>query len=304
MEKNTKIGCGIIAGLGCLFVVVIAVLGMMAAGIVLYSSAAPDHQGKEVIGADGVSQGFVIDPNDTIQSNDYAYQIGAYIRDTGRAPQAPGFSVAIDYSKIAPLARASDTGSLWLGSVLQNNYFIQVGMMTSDQRDSDGSMKWNYFWEMWDDQNRYIAGLMQPMSTFHWNVNSSNTFSMTCTDPTTGEWQFSVNDQVVGKTYTQSCATLMRRTYLFWELTTPTTDKSQLPEFGPFTFHNFQFWDGYNWVGVPQVELSYSYGPVSTTTSFDQASVCPPYGAATSMDRVFQVGSTLSCVSAGTRLWQ
>lgn len=311
MQQDTKIGCALFSGIGCLVMLAFIALAMIGAWFVTYTSIelghrlpGMDHEQTEVIGNDGISQGFVIDPNSVSQSTDYAYQIGAYVRGVDSKTAEPAFRAAIDYSHIEPFKNADDVGSLWVGSALKNDYFIQLGMMTSQNKDDDGSMQWNYFWEMWDDQDRYVAGLMQPMSDFGWNQNASNTFALTCTDPATGEWQFTVNDQVVGKTYTKSCAVSIRNTYLFWELTTPTTEPNQLPVFGSFTFHDFTFWDGYNWLAVPQTELSYSHGPVSTSTSFNQAAVCPPYGAATSVDaRLFQVGSGLDCLPAGTQLW-
>lgn len=313
MQKNIKIGCGIAAGLGCLCSIITVILLVALAWLLyipLYSSRDTNQtNSSEVIGPNGVSQGFAIDPNTTAQDNDYSYQIGAYLRQVQQFPDQPRFKVNLDYTKMAPLTNPSATGSLWVGTVLDNNYFIQVGMMTSNQTDSDGSMQWNFFWEMWDDQNTYVAGLMKPMSSYGWNTNASNTFMMMCTNPSTGEWEFKVNDKVVGQTFTKSCALSEGDTYLFWELTTPqahseSTTNNQLPTFGPFKLHDFEYWDGTTWLDVPSARLAYSYGPVSTSTQYDQVDVCPPYGAGADDLHDFIVGSTLDCELAGSLLWQ
>lgn len=258
----------------------------------------------ELVDADGNSYGFAIE--DGFVTDDlYAYQIGAYANDDINIPEFAAYQFTMDYPHIKPLPD-DDTGSLWVGAVLDNNYFIQIGMMTTTETDADGNMVWSYFWEMWDDQDNYLYGLQDNMSYYGWDQNDSNVFNMSCVDPDTGTWEFWVNDTMVGQTNTGSCATHVTNSYIFYEMTTNKTDQATLPEFGPFTIGNFEYWDGYDWYPVEQGVLSYSYGRIVDGTVVDQDSVCPPYGA-TKLDdtpeRDFRVGSQVECLEYGAQLW-
>lgn len=269
----------------------------------LYTNVDTGENG-ELIAEDGTSLGFEADP---IDPDLYAYQIGAYSSQHFTDTDWPGLQVTLDYPKAPPMTNADDVGSLWVGAVLDNNYFIQVGMMSSTESDADGNMEWTYFWQMWDDQDNYKYGLQEAMSNYDWDQNAANTFTMTCQDPDKGEWEFWVNEEVVGKVSTGSCDMDIYNGQVFWELTTPTaaTNKDALPEFGPFTLGEFEYWDGYDWQPIQSSDLSYSYGRIIDGTATDQASVCPPYGVkAMPGKEAFQVGSTLACLENGAVLWE
>ncbi len=256
----------------------------------------------EVIDDDGVSLGFEAEP---ISADLYAYQVGAYsgqrFSDTGW----PALRITLDYPEVPPLTDADDIGSLWVGVVLDNDYFIQVGMMSSTEADTQGNMRWNYFWQMWDDQDNYKYGLQEPMENYGWEANDTNQFTLTCQDPETGTWEFWVNDTVVGRTDTESCALDIYNSQVFWEMTTPKTANADLPTFGPFTFSDFEYWDGYDWQSVQSATLSYGYGQILAGTDKDQASVCPPYGAVSdSANKTFQAGTNLPCSAIDSVLWE
>lgn len=258
----------------------------------------------ELVDEDGNSYGFAIE--DGFVTDDlYAYQIGAYAEDDVVVPDWGAYQFTLNYPKVKPMPD-EDTGSLWVGAVLDNDYFIQIGMMSTDEVDADGNMIWSYFWEMWDDQDNYLYGLQDNMSYYGWDQEETNVFSMACVDAETGTWEFWVNDTVVGQTVTGSCATHVTNSYIFWEMTTNKTDKASLPEFGPFTIGNFEYWDGFEWYPVEHSTLSYSYGRIVDGTVIDQAAVCPPYGAAKLDDTLesdFIVGSGVECLEYGSQLW-
>ncbi|MBI2415871.1 MAG: hypothetical protein HYV33_04395 [Candidatus Kerfeldbacteria bacterium] len=326
MEQETKssaskLGCAIFAGCGCLALIALVVAAI--GGWYFYNQSQTSNldnmdgwdqfleddtatvDSNEQFDVDGTSRGFAI--ADGFVSDDlYAYQIGAYADVKQMDTDWPALRFTLDYpTGVPPMASANDSGSLWTGVVLDNNYFIQLGMISSDQADADGSMQWNYFWEMWDDHDNYVYGLQVPMSDTGWNTNPANTFTLTCQDPTTGDWEFWVNDEVVGRTNTGDCALQLRNVHLFWELTTTTIDTSQLPTFGPFTLRDLEFWDGFAWAPIKRATLSYSYGRIVDGTSVDQNSVCPPYGAElyTGETAGFRAGSGLNCLPQDTTLW-
>lgn len=256
----------------------------------------------EVIAADGTSLGFKADP---ISPDLYAYQVGAYSSQHFSDTDWPALRLTLDYPQVEPMTDANDVGSLWVGAILDNNYFIQIGMMSSTATAADGHMAWNYFWQMWDDQDHYLYGLEEPMSTYDWDQNATNTFTMTCQDPATGTWEFWVNDEVVGKTSTGQCDFDVYNGHVFWELTTSKTNQADLPTFGPFTLGKFQYWDGYDWKPVQSATTSYGYGRIIDGTTNDVGGVCPPYGIQAGPDkRSFQAGSTLTCLENGAVLWE
>lgn len=266
----------------------------------LYNNADTTETG-ELVAEDGTSLGFAADP---IDPSLFAYQIGAYSNQHFSDTKWPGLQVTLDYPKVEPMHDAEDVGSLWIGAVLDNDYFIQIGMMSSTEVDAEGHMRWNYFWQMWDDQNNYKYGLQEPMDAYDWDKNLANTFTMTCQNPEEGEWEFWVNDEVVGKVSTGNCAMDIYNSQIFWELTTPRTDKATLPQFGPFTLGQFEYWDSYDWQPVQSGELSYSYGRILDGTVNDQASVCPPYGAEPAGKHSFQAGSSVICAADGSVVWE
>lgn len=258
----------------------------------------------ELVDSEGNSYGFAIEEG-FVADDLYAYQIGAYAEDDVVIPEWAAFQFTSAYPKTRPLPE-NDSGSLWVGAVLDNDYFIQIGMMSTTRVDADGNMVWSYFWEMWDDQDNYLYGLQDDMTYYGWDQNATNIFNMSCVDPEQGTWEFWVNDTMVGRTNTGSCATQVTNSYVFWEMTTTKTDKALLPEFGPFTVGSFEYWDGYDWYPVEHATLSYSFGQVVNGTQVDQANVCPPYGAMALDDtpeKDFRVGSTLSCLEQATQLW-
>ena len=254
----------------------------------------------EVIAADGTSLGFEADP---IDPDLYAYQAGAYSNQHYTGTDWSAVRITLDYPEVAPMTDPDDDGSLWVGAVLDNDYFIQIGMNSSTETDSNGNMQWNYFWQMWDDQDNYKYGLQEPLENYDWHEGEPNTFTLTCQDPETGEWEFWVNDNVVGKTNTGSCAMDVYDAHVFWELTTKKTDKATLPTFGPFTISNFEYWDGYDWQPVTGVTTSYGYGRVEDGTVADQAAVCPPYGVEDGPKKTLVVGSTVACAEIDQDLW-
>jgi len=204
---------------------------------------------------------------------------------------------------VPPLANPEDSVFVWVGATLINGYFIQVGMSSSYTVDKSGNMQWNYFWEMWDDQDNYLYGYQDLMSAHGWDNDRENTFTITCQDPTTGEWEFWVNEEVIGTTNTGSCTMDVSDTSLVWELTSPTLPGSaDLPSFAPTELTNMQYWDGYDWVDVDGATLTYGYGLIKDGTVVDQASVCPPYGVVP-VTNGFSVGSGLECLPDGAELW-
>ncbi|MDP3970986.1 MAG: hypothetical protein Q8P90_04810 [bacterium] len=257
----------------------------------------------ELVDEDGSSLGFSIDEN-VVTDDLYAYQVGAYADVDSSDTEWPAVRFTVDELENTPPLSEGNDGSLWVGALLDNDYFIQIGLMAMDDSDGDGNAEWGYFWEMWDDQDNYLYGLQEPLVSNDWDTSESNSFSMTCQDPVEGEWEFWVNDVVVGKTYTGSCDLALRNSYIFWELTTNEPGKDNLPEFGPFTIGGFEFWDGYTWAPITSAYLSYSYGLVKDGTLIDKESVCPPYGAeAIDGKDSFKVGSDLECLELYSDLW-
>ncbi len=233
-----------------------------------------------------------------------AYQLVAYPGLSYNSWSYPSIQATIPYAKTRTLSDG-DYGHLWVGAKLDNGYFIQVGMASSDAVDADGNMIWDYFWEVWNDQNEYIYGYQSAMTENAWDQNAENTFSITCQDPDSGTWEFWVNQLTVGTTTTGDCGMDLTNASLTWELVTDKTPGQALPKFGPFQLGPMEYWDGYDWLAVPDATLTYGYGYIKDGTVVDQASVCPPYGAtaAAAGQSVFSAGATLSCLSQGAQLW-
>ncbi len=240
----------------------------------------------------------------TNSNNQRAYQIVAYPGSSYAEWSYPSVQTTIPYAKTQPLP-AGDHGYLWVGATLANGYFVQVGMATSDQRDADGNMQWNYFWQVWDDNNTYLYGYENAMTQNNWHLNTENTFTLTCQNPDTGTWEFWVNEEVIGTASTGSCNMDLKNASVTWELVTNKTPQDILPTFGPFQLGTMEYWDGYNWLNVADARLTYGYGLISDGTVADTDSVCPPYGvmAAEANSSVFTAGSTLPCLAPGALLW-
>lgn len=341
--QTSKKGLYIFGALGCLWIAAIFILGAVAIGIYFYSESndtvsntnseydylndnynynyninnGNDNYNvntninlntntttEQLLDDDGTSLGFKI--NDGFVTNDlFAYQVGAYAQGTEVADNEwPGYRFTVDFPEdMLPMDDEADTGSIWVGSDLDNGDFVQVGMMSSTEAEADGTMSWNYFWEMWNDQDVYQYGLQDDLAPYL-NSDTDPVFTLTCQDPATGEWQFWINDVTVGKTYTGSCDTKLENSYVFWELTTNKTDKTTLPNFGPLTLKNFEYWDGYAWTPVEHAKTSYSYGRIVDGTVLDQASVCPPYGVMSNVaEKTAQFGSGVGCTAIDARLW-
>lgn len=338
-EKKSKTGCYIFGGLGCLWLFIVVALAAIGLGYYFYQEYQDDlywnayynsddsnynynwdanlntnidttnsdtfddstvTESGELIAADGTSLGFAADP---IDPDLYAYQAGAYSSQHYTGTDWSAVRITLDYPKVLPMSDPNDDGSLWVGLVLDNDYFVQIGMNSSTETDSNGNMQWDYFWQMWDDQDNYKYGLQEPLENYGWHDGEPNTFTITCQDPETGEWEFWVNDTTVGKTNTGSCAMDVYNAHIFWELTTKKTDKADLPTFGPFTISNFEYWDGYDWQPVTGVTASYGYGRVEDGTTSNQALVCPPYGVEAGPKKSIKVGSTVGCSEANQPLW-
>lgn len=333
-QTSSKKGLYVFGALGCLWIAAIFILGAVAIGIYIYTESnetATDTydeysylndnynynyntnlnenvdtntNSEQQFAEDGTSLGFKI--HDGFVTDDlYAYQVGAFGQGDGLANNEwPAFRFTVDFpDDVLPMADAADTGSLWVGSELNNGHFVQIGLMSSTEAEADGTMSWNYFWEMWDDQDVYQYGLQDNIAQYL-TAEHDPVFTLTCQDPATGEWQFWVNDVTVGKTFTGSCDTSLDSSYVFWEMTTNKTDKTALPAFGPFTVKNFEYWDGYAWTPIDRTVLSYSYGRIVDGTVRDQASVCPPYGAESNVaEKVIRFGSGLGCPAIDTQLW-
>lgn len=326
-DKASKKGLYIFGALGCLWIAAIFILGAVAIGIYFYSeSKDTDYEydylnenynynvnyntnntnttSEQILDVDGTSLGFKI--QDGFVTDDlYAYQVGAFAQESDATDiEWPAFRFTVDFPEdTLPMGSEADTGSLWVGSELDNGYFVQVGMMSSTEAEADGTMSWNYFWEMWDDQDVYQFGLQDDLASYITD-GADPVFTLTCQDPATGEWEFWVNDTTVGKTYTGSCDTSLESSYVFWEMTTDKTDKAALPTFGPFTVKNFEYWDGYEWGPVEHTNASYSYGRIVDGTTRDQASVCPPYGAESiPNEKGIRFGSGVGCAQIDTQLW-
>jgi hypothetical protein len=120
----------------------------------------------EIIAEDGTSLGFESDP---IDEDLYAYQAGAYSNQHFTGTDWSAVRITLDYPKVAPMTDAADDGSLWVGVSLDNDYFVQVGMNSSTETDANGNMRWNYFWQMWDDQDNYKYGLQEPLENYGWH---------------------------------------------------------------------------------------------------------------------------------------
>ncbi|EKD76481.1 MAG: hypothetical protein ACD_43C00095G0002 [uncultured bacterium] len=342
-EKKSKTGCYIIGVLGCLWLFIVVALAATGIGYYFYQQYQDDlywndyynsviyndnynynynyndniniepdtntnetfdnttvSDSGEIIGDDGVSLGFAADP---IDPDLYAYQAGAYANQHFSDTKWSAVRITLDYSKVAPMADDNDSGSLWVGVTLDNDYFIQIGMNSSTKTDSNGNMRWNYFWQMWDDKDNYKYGLQEPLENYDWHENASNTFTLTCQDPDTGEWEFWVNGTVMGKTNTGSCAMDVNNSHIFWELTTDKTEQAELPTFGPFTISNYEYWDGYDWQPVTSAITSYGYGKVIDGTESNQTAVCPPYGIEAGPKKTLILGSTVSCLPDNQEIW-
>ncbi len=335
---NSKKGLYVFGALGCLWIASIFILGAVAIGIYIYSESNEtasdtydeynylndnynynfntnyntnlnentntDTTSEQIFDEDGNSLGFKI--HDGFVTDDlYAYQVGAYAQGVDPTDNEwPGYRFTVDFPEdMPPMGSESDTGSIWVGSDLDNGDFVQVGMMSSTEAEADGAMSWNYFWEMWDDQDVYQYGLQDDLASYL-RADTDPVFTLTCQDPATGEWQFWVNDITVGKTFTGSCDTSLESSYVFWEMTTDKTDKAALPTFGPLTIKNFEYWDGYAWVPVEHTTASYSYGRIVDGTVLDQASVCPPYGVVgNATEKTARFGSGVDCAATGGQLW-
>lgn len=328
-KSSSKKGLIIFGVIGCLWIAAIFILGAIAVGFWIYSESqkedynynyntnyddynynynwnineelTPDENGQ-LFDSDGVSHGFEIDS--TNSSDLYAYQVGAFADMDGPNTEWPSFRFTLDLpDDVAPMTDEADTGSLWVGTSLDNGYFIQVGAMSTNYADENGNMDWNYFWEVWDDQDNYLYGLQDDLSLYE--TENDPSFTLTCQDPATGDWEFWVNDEIVGKANTGDCSTTLRNAYVFWEMTTDKTSKEALPGFGPYTFKNFEYWDGYDWQPVEKTYVSYSYGSVAEGTQRDQDNVCQPYGAeAVAGERAARFGSGLGCMPMDTVIWE
>ncbi|MBI4407627.1 MAG: hypothetical protein HY565_03970 [Candidatus Kerfeldbacteria bacterium] len=317
--KKTSWGCIIGAGLGCLWLLVMAAIGIGAVVYLIYSEDKTDYSYDDYSYDDydyddiyyddvvegttdvGINDGIAI--TDPLPEDAYAYQVIAYPTDSFTAAEYPSVQATIENIDMQPLANPDDTVFAWVGATLDNDYFIQVGISSSQIVDDSGNMEWNYFWEMWDAQGNYLYGYQELLSTYGWADNAENKFTITCQDPATGQWEFWVNDEVVGTTNTDSCALDVSNTSLVWELvTTSPAGDSNLPVVTPIHLQSMQYWDGYDWLDVAEATLTYGYGLVSVGTESDPASVCPPYGAVGSK-KGFKAGSNLECLPGETALW-
>ena len=316
--KKTNWGCILIGGLGCLWLLVM--VGLLI-GAVIYFVYQDEENGTddttswyESYDTNTNTTTDITDANTNSEANygvaitdplsdiDAAYQVIAYPTVTYIDSEYPGIQGTIENIDVAPLSNTDDNIFIWVGATLVNNYFVQVGMSSSNTVDENGNMEWNYFWEMWDDQDNYLYGYQAPLSDYGWDNNKENTFTITCQDPAAGGWEFWVNEEVVGTTNTGSCAMDVADTSLVWELTSPTKPGENLPEFLPTNLTNMQYWDGYDWVDVDSATLTYGYGLIKDGTVIDPASVCPPYGV-TLLANGFSVGSGLECLPDGAELW-
>lgn len=315
MDSTTKglgVGCAVTTGCGCLVLLSLVVLSGIAAMVYVSNNDRVTNLEQttntvstpELFNSDGTSLGFAIDP-DFVSDALYTYQVGAFAAPNMLLTQ-PEFQVSLNYPQVdATTFTESDTGSFWLGLVLDNDYFIQVGMISTDQRGPTGVMQWDYFWEMWDDQNVYRYGLEAPMSNYLWDTQPSNLFAMRCVDPTTGEWEFSINGVIVGTTHTINCQADLRNANVFWEITTPLSSNSTLPSVGPFNMNQFYYAEqGSTLQPVLSATVSYSYGRIVDGAVINQAMVCPPYGAASlGYGLGAQFGSGLNCLAQDSFLW-
>lgn len=319
--KKSNWGCYLIGGLGCLWIVVM--IGLLVGAIVYFvykeeSDITEVDDWFETVNTNlDTNLNINLDTNtnsdsdtnygiaitDPLSDIDAAYQVIAYPTTTYIDSEYPGIQATIENVDVPPLTNADDSVFIWVGATLLNDYFIQVGMSSSDTVDENGNMQWNYFWEMWDDQDNYLYGFQDPLSTYGWDNNKENTFTISCQDPATGEWEFWINDEVVGTTNTGSCAMDVADTSLVWELTSPTKPGDEtLPKFLPTNLTDMQYWDGYDWVDVESATLTYGYGLIKEGTEIDPASVCPPYGVEL-LANGFSVGSDLECLPDGAELW-
>lgn len=323
-RKKTSWGCIIGAGLGCLWLLAMAAVGIGAIVYLIYAEDTTDdyyyndytyddysyddydyddldYDYDEYDSYDDINEGVAI--TDPLPEDAYAYQVIAYPTDTFNSAEYPSVQATIENVAVQPLQSPDDSVFVWVGATLDNDYFIQVGMSSSQTVDDAGNMAWNYFWEMWDDQGNYLYGYQDPLSTNGWDQNTENKFTITCQDPATGQWEFWVNDEVVGTTNTESCALDVANTSLVWELVTekPAGD-TDLPTFTPTRLHTMQYWDGYDWIDVTAATLTYGYGLVNIGTESDPASVCPPYGAE-ALTAGFKAGSGLECLPDAAVLW-
>lgn len=302
-DTSSNWGCLLLAGFGCLGL--LAIFGLLIAGIILAlvastSTAEPINYNYNY----NTNQNYGIENIQPLSATAQAYQIVAYPEFSYSTWTYPSIQAKLPYAKTTPLTDG-DYGHLWVGAKLDNGYFIQVGMASSNTVDAEGNMEWNYFWEVWNDQNEYIYGYQDAMAEEGWDANADNTFSLTCQNPDAGTWEFWVNEQVVGTTTTGDCAVNLHNASVTWELVTEQTPGGTLPTFGPFQLGQMQYWDGYNWLDVPGATLTYGYGYIKNGTARDQASVCPPYGvtAAAKGSSLFSAGSGLTCLEQGAQLW-
>lgn len=298
-SKKTNWGCIIIGGLGCLWLLVMA--GLLIAAIIYFVIDQKSNVDALVTNVDSdVNRGVAI--TEPLSSSDVAYQVIAYPTVTFTNSEYPGVQATIEHIDMPPPTNPEDSVFVWVGATLLNDYFVQVGMSSSSTVDDAGNMQWNYFWEMWDDEDNYLYGYQAPLSDYGWDNNSENTFTITCQDPATGEWEFWVNETVVGTTTTGNCDFDVADTSLVLEITTPTLPASDLPELTPVDLTAMEYWDGYDWIDVDSATLTYGYGLIKDGTEIDQASVCPPYGV-TGLSNGFRVGSDLECLADGAVLW-
>ncbi len=323
--KKTSWGWFIGAVWGCLWLLVMAAVGIGAIVYLIYAAdKADDWQNDDYTYDDysyddyeyddtyyddvvedttdaDVNEGIAI--TDPLPDDTYAYQVVAYPTDSFTAAEYPAVQATIENIDMQPLQNPGDNEFVWIGATLENGYFVQVGILSSQTVDDEGNMEWSYFWEMWDDEDNYLYGYSEPLSTNGWDENTENVFTISCQDPTTGQWEFWVNDVVVGTTNTESCDLDVSNTSLVWELvtTTPAGDAA-LPTITPIRLHTMQYWDGYDWIDVAEATLTYGYGLVSVGTESDPASVCPPYGAE-ALKKGFKAGSGLECLPSAAALW-
>lgn len=297
-------GCLLISVLGCFGILV--VIGMLATLIVYFGIRQSKDDSYRYNYNANLNNNY--NGNNQVTNQDFgdqrAYQIVAYPGNSYAEWSYPSIQTTIPYAKTAPLP-TGDHGYLWVGATLSNGYFVQVGMSTSERVDADGNMIWNYFWQVWDNNNTYLYGYEDYMTESDWDLNADNTFTLTCQNPDTGTWEFWVNQKTIGTASTGSCNMDLKNASVAWEVVTTKTPQDTLPTFGPFQIGTMEYWDGYSWLNVTNARLTYGYGLINEGTIADATSVCPPYGVAAAEDNsgFFTAGSTLSCLSPGELLW-
>ena len=313
-------GCVLAGGVGCLILVLFVFALFLIGGIVAYfTMVSHDTVVPRPINNNyntNYSGNYNYDYNSNVNTSEIenltdpmeqysdlnAYQVYAYPTSHIALTSYPSIRATIEHQEMSPLVEG-DHGFLWVGAILDNGYFIQVGLITSQYLNENGTMQWDYFWEMWDDQGVYQEGEQASLDYQQWDENETNQFTLTCQDPNTGTWEFWVNGTTIGTVTTGDCNTNLDNVSLTWEVVTNKTPVDALPVFGPFKLNNLQYWDGEkNWYDVEEAGIGYGYGAVSEGTIQDQASVCPPYGAE-SLKKGFLAGSTLSCLTSGELLW-